>query len=50
MMHGGTEKINCRKEMGDKADWRIKKKNKKVLFVIDWMIPAFKKKKKSKQL
>lgn len=49
-MHGGTEKINCRKEMGDKADWRIKKK--KVLFVIDWMIPAFlkKKKKKSKQL
>lgn len=33
MMHGGTEKINCWKEIGDKRD----KKNKG-LFVIDWKI------------
>lgn len=47
MMHGGTEKINCRKEMGDKADWRIKKK-KFYLLLIGWFLLFFKKKKKIK--
>lgn len=55
MICGETEKINCRKEMGDKPDWRIKKKIRPLsligLFLLflnhsdsKWLVSSFKSK------